>query len=215
MKRILGLLVAVGLGAGVYFGGVVDALRDPEWFRSFVASSGAVGPTIYVTTFWILEPLGVPILLFIIPASLIWPQLEAFLLSWLGLMGSGIVAFSFARWVARDWVQARLPERFRRYDARLSENGLKTVMVVRLFFFVSWGHLALGVSNVRLHTFVLGSALAIVPGTALVVFLGGNAFAWLGSVPDSVWISAGLALSAWLLWRRLLWLRDQARSSWA
>ena len=109
-----------------------ELLSDTDRISALLTESGIWGPLVYVAVFSLLEPAGVPGTLFIVPASLVWPLWLAFLLSWAGSIGAGVVGFGFARSLGRDWVQARLPDRLRGYDQRLAERGLTTVIVVRL-----------------------------------------------------------------------------------
>ncbi|MBW2224938.1 MAG: VTT domain-containing protein, partial [Deltaproteobacteria bacterium] len=102
-----------------------------------------------------LQPFGVNGLVFLLSAPLIWSSTEAFLLNWAGTVGAGIFSFAGARFVARDWIQHRLPQRVRRFDDRLRTHGLRTVFFLRLIFYttptIQW---ALGVSRVSLGPFL-------------------------------------------------------------
>ena len=96
--------------------------------------------------------------MFVIAAPLIWPWPVAFALSMTGTMAASVVGFSFARFVARDWVSTMIPARFRKYDDALAQRALTTVFVLRLVFWMPpLLHAFFGVSKVRFWTHFWGS----------------------------------------------------------
>ncbi len=204
MRTALLLAVASALGAA-WYAGAFEHL-SAENLRAGLAAAGPLAPLVYVAAFALLEPFGAPGIAFVIPASLIWSPGLAFLLSWLGAIGAGALGFGFARWIGRDWVERRLPDRLRRYDARLAENGLATVIAVRLLFFLAPpAHWALGASRVPFPTFLLGSAIGFIPGIALLTLAGPRALAIAGSLEHpGLWLAGAVALAAAarFAWRR-------------
>jgi uncharacterized membrane protein YdjX (TVP38/TMEM64 family) len=194
---------AAALVAGAYFTGGFDAFRDVETARAALAAWGTRAYVLYFVSFSLLEPLGVPALLFILPAGIVWGPWTAFALSLPAGVCAGIVGFVFARHLARDWVAARLPERLRRYDERLAENGLATVVLVRLVFFLfPPAHWFFGLSQVRFGAFVVGTAVGLVPGLLAATFLGGGLVEWLTRQPPSVWACAGTMIAGLIVLRR-------------
>ncbi|MBK8236150.1 MAG: TVP38/TMEM64 family protein [Deltaproteobacteria bacterium] len=132
--------------------------------RDRLLSWGPWGPIAFVVAFALLQPFGLSAHVFIIAASLVWSPLPGAALSWLGATAAGCVAFGFARWMGRGWVQSRLPSRLVRWDQRLADHGFRTVLVLRLLFFTLGPmQLMLGVSKVRFGAFVLGTMLGVLP----------------------------------------------------
>ena len=157
---------------------------DAESFERWIRDAGPWGPVFYVALFVVLEPFGVPGVVFVVPGGLVWSWPTLFLLSWAGATGAGIVGFSFARTLGREWVERRLSDRARAYDEALAENGLRTVIVIRLLFFIApWAHWLLGLSRVGVRDFVLGTAIGLAPMMALFTWLGGNAVEWFSERP--------------------------------
>ncbi len=193
----------VTLLAGAYFGGVVDEFSDVETARATLASWGAWAYVLYFLSFSLLEPLGVPALMFIIPASIVWGPWLALGLSLPAGVCAGILGFTFARYLARDWVASRLPARLRRFDDRLDENAFAAVALVRLVFFLfPPAHWLLGLSRVRFVPFVLGTAVGLVPGLLAAAFLGGGVAQWLVHQPLSVWALLAAAITVFAVVRR-------------
>ena len=86
------------------------------------------------------------------------------------------VAFLLARFLARGWVSRRVARdaRFAAIDAAVGDNGLQLVALLRLSPVLPFNLLnyALGVTRVRFGDYLLGSALGMLPGTLLYVYLG-------------------------------------------
>ena len=173
--------------AWFYMSGTYQRI-DPEGMRTWMRSAGAWGALLFVAAYTLLQPLGVNGLVFLVSAPLIWSPTEAFALNWLGTVGTGLFSFVFARFVARDWVQARLPPRVRRFDDRLYARGFMTVLLLRLVFYTAPSvQYALGVSRVRPGPFLVATVLGVAPFTLLMTLLGVRINAWLVEHPIASW----------------------------
>jgi uncharacterized membrane protein YdjX (TVP38/TMEM64 family) len=208
-KRILLLAGLVGAALVAWGFGLHESI-DRERLREAVTAAGPFGPLLFVALFSVLEALGVPGLVFIGVAIVAWPPWQAFLLIWAGSLGAGCVGFAFARTIGRRWVAEHLPERFRRFDARLATSGLRYVIAVRLVFYLATpAHWLLGLSGVPFRTVFAGSVIGFLPGSALWAFAGGGFFEWIGRQPRSIWLAVAAAV-ALLTVGRLLWRRRRA-----
>ena len=177
--RLTLTLAVLAIAVALYASGAHERL-DVAAIREGVRATGLWAPLLYVLGFALIQPFLVPSYFFTIAATLVWSLPEAFVLSWLGAIGSAHVSFGFARFVARDWVQDRLPKRLERLDQRLEESGFRTLLGLRLVFFltapVQW---AIGVSRVRFGPFVLATVLGLAPFTLIVVLASDTVLRWL------------------------------------
>ncbi len=181
--RLAAVLLVIGLVLALIFSGALDDFsleKTAAWVRAF----GPWGLVLFVLAFAFVQPLGVSGHTFVLAAALVWPPELAFFLSWLGAIGSSLVNVAFARWVAYDWVQARIPDRLRKYE-RWLERGLGGVIVFRLITFTLHpAQLLIGVLKVPLPRLVLGTAIGFIPQIAIDVWFGGallrRLLAWLG-----------------------------------
>ncbi|MDH3201320.1 MAG: VTT domain-containing protein [Myxococcales bacterium] len=161
---------------------------DPEAMRVWIRNAGGWGGVLFVVAYSCLQPFGVNGLFFLLSAPLIWSPTDAFLLNWIGTVGTGAFSFAIARFVARDWVQKRLPGRVRRFDDRLHARGFVTVLLLRLVFYTTpTVQYALGVSRVKVGPFIVGTILGVAPFTLLTTLLGIRMSAWLDAHPVSSW----------------------------
>lgn len=184
------LLVAQQLGVFRQFG-------DPARLQRTLQELGPWGYAAFVASYALLQPFGVPGTVFIFAAPLIWPWPIAFALSMTGTMAASVVGFSFARFVAHDWVSRRIPPRFKRYEERLEQRGLATVMLLRFIFWMPpLLHAYFGVSRVRFWTHFFGSLVGYIVPLLVVSYFGERVFEVARRVPASGWIAVAAAVVA-------------------
>ncbi|MDP3274793.1 MAG: VTT domain-containing protein [Deltaproteobacteria bacterium] len=199
LKPTLVLSVLTALGLAYHFG-LFAQLREPRQFAAAVLAMGPWGYLGFVLAYTLLQPFGVPGTVFIVAAPLIWPWPIAFALSMTGTMGASVVGFSFARFIARDWVSARIPERFKKYDAALEQHALRTVFVLRLIFWMpQLLHGFLGVSKVPFETHVLGSLLGYIPPILVVSYFASQVFDGAGQLQPRAFVILGTLSASSLL----------------
>ncbi|MBM4362415.1 MAG: VTT domain-containing protein, partial [Deltaproteobacteria bacterium] len=195
----LAVVALVGVGLAVaWSSGVFAHLSEPRVLARTLVDLEGRGYLAFVLSYTLLQPFGVPGTIFVIAAPLLWPWKTAFVLSMVGTMAASVVGFSFARYVARDWVSARIPARFRRYDEALGRSAFPTVVVLRLIFWMPQVlHSFLGVSRVSFWTHFWGSLVGYVPPLLFVSYLGGRLFDSSGRFRTDSWpYMAGLAVAS-------------------
>ncbi len=192
--------------------GILGRFASPAAVRHTLLAFGPWGYVVFVASYAALQPFGVPGTVFIIAAPLIWTWPVAFALSMTGTMAASVVGFSFARFIARDWVSTRIPERFRKYDDALATRAFFTVFLLRFVFWMPpLLHAFFGVSKVRFATHFWGSLAGYVVPLFLVSFFGQRLFDTLRNVPASTWVGLGVVWAAVAVgvWR---WRVTRARS---
>jgi uncharacterized membrane protein YdjX (TVP38/TMEM64 family) len=188
--------------------GILQLFADPSGVADMLRGLGGWGYVVFVLSYTVLQPFGVPGTLFVMAAPLIWPWPVALALSMTGTMAASVVGFSFARFVARDWLERRLPARFHKYDDALAARAFTTVALLRLIFWMpQMLHTFLGLSKVRFWTHFWGSLVGYAIPLFLLSFFGQKLFDWMKATPPSVWLALGLgsallALTAWAVRRR-------------
>ncbi len=206
------LVVALGL-ALAYHLGVFAEVADPKSLARNLVAMGVWGYVVFVVAYTSLQPFGVPGTVFIVAAPLIWPWPTAFALSMIGTMSASVVGFSFARFVARDWVAARIPARFRKYDDALAERAFRTVVLLRLIFWMPQAlHAFFGVSKVRFSTHFWGSLLGYVPPLLVVSYLGAEMFDASGHMQPRAWPILGAMLATSIVLVMILRWQEKRKS---
>lgn len=192
---VLGMLVVA------WYFGLFASVSEPRELADALVAMGAWGYLAFIVAYSLLQPFAVPGTIFIVAAPLIWPWPTAFALSMIGTMSASVVGFSFARFVARDWLSARIPARLRKYDDAIERNALQTVVLLRLIFWMPQTlHSFFGVSKVGFWTHFWGSLIGYVPPLLLVSYLGASMFDASGRMQPAAWpVMAGLLAASLLV----------------
>ncbi|NQW62151.1 MAG: VTT domain-containing protein [Deltaproteobacteria bacterium] len=214
--RLLLVALVVALLVVAWQTGLLRWLSEPQRLATEIAGLGASGMAAFVLVYALLQPFGVPGTVFVVAAPLIWPWPVAFGLNMVGTMLASLIGFGFARVVARDWVAARIPARFKQYDALLEERAFATVALLRLILWMPQAlHFFLGVSRVPGWTHFWGSLVGYLFPLLLVSYMGDRLFDGAGKMQTDAWPAMVLmwvvSLSGALLLRHLL--RKQSASA--
>ncbi len=204
-KPILFVVLLVG---GIVTAWATGLFQDVtlETVRGLVEDAGWWGPVLLIAFFG-LEGLGVvPAFPFLLTAAAVWPPAEAFAINMIGALWASLVGFAYARTLGREFIAERLPERMRRFERRIAERAIPTVIVIRLIFFLApYAHWALGLSPVSLRAYLLGTAIGFLPWVVAFTFFGGVLVDWVSAQSREFWIVAGaalaLALAGTIIWR--------------
>jgi uncharacterized membrane protein YdjX (TVP38/TMEM64 family) len=185
--------------------GVFKQVSDPPRLARTLVELGGWGYLVFVVAYASLQPFGIPGTIFVVAASLIWPWPIAFALSMTGTMAASTVGFSFARFVARDWITPRIPARFRKYDEALAQRAFTTVFFLRFVFWMPpLLHAFFGVSKVRFATHFWASFLGYLVPLFLMSIFGQRLFDAMKTAPIGVWIGLVIAIvigAGWWLHR--------------
>lgn len=201
------LLVIGGLAIGHHLG-AFEHLKDPECFRQSLLDLGPWGYIAFLAAFAAFQPFGVPGMVFVIAASLIWPWPIAYALSMTGTMISTSFGFVFARFVGREWVTSMIPARFQKWNDALVRRAFLTIFVLRTFFLMQpLLHAFFGISKVRFWTHFSASVAAYAIPLLAISFFGQKVFDALRSAPPYAWVIAGTTailalLVVWAIRRR-------------
>lgn len=173
-----------------------DLFGDPARLKVTLLGLGPLGFLAYLAAYTLLQPFGLSGVMFTVAASLVWAPVIAIALSLAAATLASAVGFLFARYLARDWVEKRIPERLRGYDEKLAAHGFATVLVLRLVFWMNPSvHALLGLSRVRFSTYLVASFLAYIPTVVAFTLLGNALFVVLKNQPVSRWIELAVAVA--------------------
>lgn len=170
------ILLALVVGVGFLF------LPVREWFAQFqnvIESLGPIGPIVFALAYVVLTVL-------LVPGSALTLGAGAIFGLWLGaltvIVGANLAALcsfllarTFLRARVEQWAQAN--PRFAALDRAIGRAGFKMVLLTRLspvFPFTLLNYF-LGLTTVRLSSYVLANLLGMLPGTFLYVYLGATA----------------------------------------
>jgi uncharacterized membrane protein YdjX (TVP38/TMEM64 family) len=196
--KLAAVLVVVVLLACAHHFGLLEQFSDPARLTRTLLELGVWGYVVFLVAYATFQPFGIPGTVFVIAAAIIWPWPIAYALSMTGTMMASVVGFSFARFVARDWISSRIPQRFKRYEAALEQRAFATVFLLRFIFWMPpLLHAFFGVSKVRFTTHFWGSLAGYVVPLFVMSFFGQKVFDLARSAPPSAWAAlAGVVVTA-------------------
>ena len=150
-----------------------------EWVHQLqhrVDDLGWAGPLVFVALYALLTVFLVPGTALTIAAGVLFGLFRGTLYAVLGSNLGALMAFVLARTVLRQRVEgwARANPRLEAIGTALERNGFKVVMLLRLspIFPFCLLNYVLGVTRVTLGQYMAGGVLGMLPGTAMLVYIG-------------------------------------------
>ena len=182
-KSLIKILIAVGIIIVVYFVlryyGITEHIRleNVPKIKTWVESFGVIAPLVYVGLYLISTVFFLPGSPVTVLAGFVFGPLWGVFYASIASIISVACAFLVARYVARDLVEGWVKNnpQFRRIDEQVEEQGWRILMFTRLvpIFPFNLQNYAYGLTSIRFSTFVLISAIFMLPGTTAWVLLGG------------------------------------------
>lgn len=204
-RRFALFVLAFALLLAAWYFGAFETFGDADKVRALLDRWGAWSYVLYLVTFILLMPFGIPAFVWVLPVGILWPFWIAYPLSLAGVAGGGSVGFFLARTIGRDWVAARMPGRVRSIDESFCAGGLRSVILFRLVFQLGAPtHWLLGLSKISYGTFVLGTVLGAMPVVALVAWFGNDAFQWVQTHATQALIVVAVLIAGGIVVRRVL-----------
>jgi uncharacterized membrane protein YdjX (TVP38/TMEM64 family) len=173
LKPFIILALLAALIVGVRLSGAGQYLEQ-ERLRALIAGYGALAPAIYLLVYTVAPALFLPGLPLTVVGGILFGPVWGVVYTIVGATAGACVAFLLARYVARDWVAARLSgPRWRKLDQEVEKNGWKVVAFTRLIPLFPFNLLnyAFGLTGVRFSHYALASFICMLPATiAYIVF---------------------------------------------
>ncbi|HKJ00488.1 MAG TPA: TVP38/TMEM64 family protein [bacterium] len=172
------LLLRLGLLAlivtGIALGIVYREHFAPERLEAWIGALGVWAPLVYIGVYLIGPALFVPGAAITIAGGALFGPVWGVLYVLVGSVGGATLAFVIARYLAGDWVEQRASGVLRQVKEGVEAEGWHFVAFTRLvpLFPFSLLNYALGLTRIRLLTYVITSAICMLPGIAGYVYLG-------------------------------------------
>jgi uncharacterized membrane protein YdjX (TVP38/TMEM64 family) len=169
------VLVAV-LAAVVTAGLTLPLGQWSEQLVAWIREAGMAGVAVYAVVYVLSAVLMLPGSILTLGAGFAYGPIFGTLLVSPVSVVAATLAFLLGRTVARGWVAGRVERdpRFAAIDTAIGRQGFRIVALLRLspVFPFNVLNYALGLTQVRLRDFVLGSFVGMLPGTFMYVYLG-------------------------------------------
>ncbi len=172
-RPLLFLALLVAAVAGVHLSGAVNYLQQDR-LRELIANYGALAPAIYILIYALAPVLFLPGLPLTIAGGILFGPFWGVIYAITGATIGASLAFLTARYVARDWVAAKLTgPTWAKLDSEVAQHGWKVVAFTRLIpaFPFNLLNYAFGLTKVSFVHYVLASFFCMLPACiAFIVF---------------------------------------------
>jgi uncharacterized membrane protein YdjX (TVP38/TMEM64 family) len=175
-----------------------------DWIEGLIAAFDGLGPlgeALFVAAYVLAGLLLLPEWMFSVAAGALFGMAWGLLVAWSSAMTTALLAFLLTRLVLRERVEKRVKKSkwLNAVNHALPKEGWKVVALARLSPLVPFGlqNYLFGATKVHLRDYLVATALGILPGTIVAVFLGATGRALLGGGNALKWglFAAGIVAS--------------------
>lgn len=225
VRSVLLIVLAIVLTSALFWigGRIVGIDQNGALSQTFKAAQNSPWSLlIVIAAFTAASFVAAPQFLLIAICVAAFGPVRGFAFSFLATLISAAANFLVARLLGASWLSSRRPGTIKTVSEFVGRNGFFTSMIVRIvpsapFVVVNMG---LGLTSTPFLAFIAGTAVGIIPKTALIALLGKVVErAQAGDVGAIAYLAAAaltwvvLALGArWLLQRRSQWRAAKAAS---
>ena len=202
-KIIVALLFTAAIGAFFYFDlkhylslETLKANRDA--LLNFTAMHYTTAAALFIGAYCLVVALSVPgAAILTLAGGFLFGSLVGTIYVNIGATIGATLAFLVARYLLQDWVEKKFGNRLRPIQEGFAQNAFSYLLTLRLvplfpFFLVN---LVSGLTRIRLGTYVLATAIGIIPGS----FVYANAGRQLGTINSLGEIASPRVLGAFFL----------------
>ena len=190
LPGILGVIALVLLSL------FLSKVVTPEWLKSTLESLGPMAAVGYIGLFAILPAFFFPVAVLALAGGLLFGLLWGSVYTFVGAMINCALMFLLARTLGREQIQAMVQKKLplpwrKRLEGLAGREGALLLIILRLIPAVPYNliNYAFGLTPMKLSTYLIFSALGIIPGTLAFINIGDKA----ADITDpAFWIALGL-----------------------
>ena len=179
-KIMIGMAIAVAMGAFFYFDLgrflSLNALKENrDHLLAFTEANYATAVGLFVLAYIAVTGLSLPgAVILTLTGGFLFGSVFGTLYVNIGATTGATLAFLTARYLLRDWVEQKFGSRLGSIQEGFSKNAFNYLMTLRLiplfpFFLVN---MVSGLTRVSLGTYVIATALGIIPGSFVFAYAG-------------------------------------------
>ena len=169
-RILLFLILAAGIGTALVYREQISVAALEQWLGQL----GWAAPLVFILCYAVATVFFMPGLLFTIAGGALFGPVFGTLYNLTGATIGATLAFLAARYLASDWATQRAGKRLRQLVEGVENEGWRFVAFVRLVPLFPFNVLnyALGLTRLRLLTYVTTSFVFMAPGGAAYTYLG-------------------------------------------
>ena len=192
-KSLLAILVFALLGALCIYAGTVIS---PQQLQDLISRTGSWAAIAYIGLFTLLPAFFFPVAVLALAGGLLFGLWWGSVYTFIGAILNCTLMFLLARYAGRDKVEALIQKKLSgQWQQRLRDlnggGGFLLLVILRLIPAVPYNliNYAFGLTAMPWRTYIIGSAIGIIPGTLAFINIGDKA---LDVTSPDFWIAIGL-----------------------
>lgn len=185
---VFGALVCLGIWAG--------SLITPQQLQAAISRCGSWAAIAYVALFTVLPAFFFPVAVLALAGGLLFGLIWGSIYTFLGAILNCTIMFLLARYAGREKVEALIRKKLspvwqQRLQDLNSSGGFLLLVILRLIPAVPYNliNYAFGLTAMPYRTYILASAIGIIPGTLAFINIGDKA---LDVTSPDFWVAIGL-----------------------
>lgn len=177
IRHTLFFTFILSISIGLFYYAIFGHKISIDEIKLFIHSLGSLLP-LYFIIFYSLLSMFLPATPLMAGAGIIFGFKYGLLYTTVGGFASSIMTFYLSRYLGKDLVENAMHEKFfsklEKYDNKIAEHGILTVLILRLIPVVPFNilNLILGVSRVSIKDYVVGTIVGLAPSDVLTVYFG-------------------------------------------
>jgi len=179
-KLIVAVLFIAAIGAFFYFDlGTylsLDALKaNRDALRGFTDANYTTSVIIFIVSYCVFVAFSLPgAVFFTLAGGFLFGSVVGTLYVNLGATSGSTLAFLAGRYLLRDWVEAKFGSRLEPFQEGFAKNGFNYLLTIRLIpiFPLFIVNLLCGLTRVSPGTYVVATALGIIPASFIYAYAG-------------------------------------------
>lgn len=170
LRMLVALFLVAGIGTMLAYRDHVDAMALELW----IAGLGIAGPIVFMLIYAVGTVFFFPGSVLTLAGGAIFGPVWGTLYNLTGATIGAAFAFLVARYLASDWVEMKSAGRLGQIKKGVEGEGWRFVAFVRLVPLFPFNVLnyALGLTRIRLSTYVITSYITMLPGAIAYTYLG-------------------------------------------
>lgn len=192
-KKLIPILLFAGLGLLCLW---LGSLVTPQQIQDAVSQCGSWAAAAYIGLFTLLPAFFFPVAALALAGGLLFGLVWGSIYTFLGAILNCTLMFLLARYVGREKVEQLIQKKLsplwqKRLQNLNSRGGFLLLVILRLIPAVPYNliNYAFGLTSMSYRTYIIGSAIGIIPGTLAFINIGDKA---LDVTSPDFWIAIGL-----------------------
>lgn len=215
-KRLWRILLTVVIIALIAVGIMFRHRLNLIGLQSRIDAFGIWAPIVFILLYILATVLFLPGAIFTLAGGLLFGAYLGTVYNLIGAVCGASLAFLIARFIAADWVQKKTGHgALHRLVDGVNDSGWRFVAVVRLIPLIPFNLLnyALGLTAIPLGSYIIASAIFMLPGTFAYTYVGALGIAFIHGDAQEIISKVSIAVGIFVILAAMPWVIKKLRGN--